>query len=55
MDGNGPAGQVTCDDCGWPLDGGGLVEVSRHHTSEGVVRYRRCVCGAWLIDLLSAS
>jgi hypothetical protein len=38
-----------CPACGWPR--AELILVSSHHTSAGVVRYLRCVCGAWSIDL----
>ncbi|ONI79760.1 hypothetical protein ALI144C_23720 [Actinosynnema sp. ALI-1.44] len=39
----------TCDTCGWPARD--LPTVSTHYTSQGVLRYRRCVCGAWLVLL----
>nr|WP_198151262.1 hypothetical protein [Kibdelosporangium sp. MJ126-NF4]CEL13760.1 hypothetical protein [Kibdelosporangium sp. MJ126-NF4]CTQ99446.1 hypothetical protein [Kibdelosporangium sp. MJ126-NF4] len=40
---------TTCSHCGWPLRD--LPAASAHHTSQGVIRYQRCVCGAWLVLL----
>lgn len=34
-----------CAQCGWPSDQPTEI-LSRHTTSEGVVVYSRCVCGA---------
>jgi hypothetical protein len=42
---SGPSETTTCSACGWTDDDGAAV-VSRHHTSEGVVVWTRCVCGA---------
>ncbi|MDA1358941.1 hypothetical protein O1R50_04870 [Glycomyces luteolus] len=42
---SGPSETTTCSACGWTDDDGGDV-VSRHHTSEGVIVWTRCVCGA---------
>ena len=39
----------TCIDCGWPNTDGQVV--SRHRTSQGVVVWSRCVCGALQIWL----
>lgn len=35
----------TCPGCGWPVAEGYDI-VSRHRTSEGLVVWARCVCGA---------
>jgi hypothetical protein len=40
----------ACPDCGWP-DAADHEIVSRHHTSEGLVTWARCICGtlqAWM-------
>jgi hypothetical protein len=42
---------MRCAHCGWP--GGEAAVLSTHHTSEGWVRYRRCVCGAVAIQLVT--
>ncbi len=42
---------MRCAHCGWPV--GEARVVSTHHTSEGWVRYRRCVCGAVAIELVT--
>lgn len=42
---------MRCAQCGWPVDEGRVL--STHHTSEGWVRYRRCVCGAVAIELVT--
>lgn len=42
---SGTGETTTCPACGWTDDDGAAV-VSRHHTSEGVVVWTRCVCGA---------
>ena len=39
-----------CARCGWPAAEGAVL--STHHTSEGWVRYRRCLCGAVTIELV---
>ncbi|MFG3342895.1 hypothetical protein [Glycomyces sp. NPDC048151] len=35
---------AVCPVCGWTDDDAAVV--SRHHTSEGVIVWTRCVCGA---------
>jgi hypothetical protein len=40
---------MRCARCGWPADEAQVL--STHHTSEGWVRYRRCVCGTMSIQL----
>lgn len=42
---------MRCAQCGWP--GGEAAVLSTHHTSEGWVRYRRCVCGAVSVELVT--
>lgn len=42
---------MRCVHCGWP--GGQMRVLSTHHTSQGWVRYRRCVCGAVAIELVT--
>jgi hypothetical protein len=42
---------MRCAHCGWP--GGEARVLSTHHTSEGWVRYRRCVCGTVSIELVT--
>jgi transcriptional regulator NrdR family protein len=42
---------MRCAQCGWPSDETKVL--STHHTSEGWVRYRRCVCGAVSIQLIT--
>ncbi|WP_345540666.1 hypothetical protein [Phytohabitans rumicis] len=38
-----------CDSCGHPT---ALAETeSAHHTSQGLVRYRRCACGHRWVEL----
>jgi hypothetical protein len=39
-----------CARCGWPIDEAAVL--STHHTSEGWVRYRRCLCGSVTIELV---
>jgi hypothetical protein len=39
---------MRCE-CGWPV--AEARTESAHVTSEGWVRYRRCVCGAVLVEL----
>jgi hypothetical protein len=39
---------TKCPRCGWPAD---ELAASAHRTSEGVVTYRRCVCGSWIVRL----
>ena len=41
---------MRCAQCGWPVDETAVL--STHHTSEGWVRYRRCVCGAVAIEMV---
>ena len=38
-----------CPQCGCPLTE--LVAASTHRSAEGRLRYHRCVCGNWLIEL----
>jgi hypothetical protein len=40
---------MHCTTCGWPLAETSVV--SAHRTSEGLVCYRRCVCGRITIRL----
>jgi len=42
---------MRCPRCGWPSDEAAVL--STHHTSQGWVRYRRCVCGAVSIELVT--
>ena len=42
---------MRCTRCGWPSDEAEVL--STHHTSEGWVRYRRCVCGNVAIELVT--
>lgn len=42
---------MRCAQCGWPSDE--AVVLSTHHTSQGWVRYRRCVCGTVAIELVT--
>ena len=42
---------MRCARCGWPNDE--AVVLSTHHTSQGWVRYRRCVCGNVAIELVT--
>lgn len=42
---------MRCAHCGWPGDE--MRVLSTHHTSEGWVRYRRCVCGEVSIELVT--
>jgi hypothetical protein len=42
---------MRCARCGWPGDE--TVVLSTHRTSDGWVRYRRCVCGAVAIELVT--
>ncbi len=42
---------MRCAQCGWPWDEKAVL--STHHTSEGWVRYRRCVCGVVSIELIT--
>jgi hypothetical protein len=41
---------MRCAQCGWPSDEARVL--STHHTSQGWVRYRRCVCGVVTIELV---
>jgi hypothetical protein len=41
---------MRCAHCGWP--GAEAAVLSTHRTSEGWVRYRRCVCGVVSIELI---
>lgn len=40
---------MQCAGCGWPM--AEARTESAHVTSEGWVRYRRCVCGAVFVEL----
>src|SRR5207249_1817516 len=40
-----------CPRCGWPADRDGMRLLSTHQTTEGTVRYLRCVCGAHVVAL----
>jgi hypothetical protein len=40
---------MSCPSCGWPTADAEVI--SRHRTSEGTVRYLRCVCGQVTIQL----
>jgi hypothetical protein len=42
---------MRCAHCGWPGEESRVL--STHHTSEGWVRYRRCVCGSVSIQLVT--
>lgn len=42
---------MRCARCGWPGDEATVL--STHHTSQGWVRYRRCVCGNVAIELVT--
>lgn len=42
---------MRCPRCGWPTDEAAVL--STHHTSQGWIRYRRCVCGAVSIQLVT--
>jgi hypothetical protein len=42
---------MVCARCGWPSDEATIL--STHHTSQGWVRYRRCVCGTVSIELVT--
>jgi hypothetical protein len=42
---------MRCSRCGWPSDEAAVL--STHHTSQGWVRYRRCVCGDVTIELVT--
>jgi hypothetical protein len=42
---------MSCPSCGWPTAETRVI--SRHRTSEGTVRYLRCVCGQVTIQLHS--
>jgi hypothetical protein len=42
---------MRCERCGWPV--GEAVILSTHSTSQGWVRYRRCVCGTVSIQLVT--
>lgn len=42
---------MRCARCGWPIDEAAVL--STHHTSQGWVRYRRCVCGDVTIQLVT--
>lgn len=42
---------MRCAQCGWPSDEAAVL--STHHTSQGWVRYRRCVCGTFAIELVT--
>jgi hypothetical protein len=38
-----------CPHCGCPV--AELLTGSLHRAADGHVRYRRCVCGAWLVEI----
>jgi hypothetical protein len=40
---------MSCPSCGWPTAEAEVI--SRHPTSEGTVRYVRCVCGRVTVQL----
>jgi hypothetical protein len=40
---------TRCPHCGCPL--AELLAGSTHRAAEGKVGYRRCVCGAWLVEI----
>ena len=42
---------MRCAHCGWPTDEAKVL--STHRTSEGWVRYRRCMCGTVGIELIT--
>lgn len=42
---------MRCAHCGWPADETTIL--STHQTSQGWVRYRRCVCGTISIELVT--
>ncbi|HLU55061.1 MAG TPA: hypothetical protein VKZ81_06335 [Pseudonocardia sp.] len=42
---------MRCTRCGWPSDEAAVL--STHRTSEGWVRYRRCICGDVSIELVT--
>src|ERR1700754_3459277 len=42
---------MRCSRCGWPTEEAQVL--STHHTSQGWTRYRRCVCGAVMIELVT--
>ena len=42
---------MRCARCGWPSEE--AMVLSTHHTSQGWVRYRRCVCGDVTIQLVT--
>ena len=42
---------MRCAQCGWPSNEAAVL--STHQTSEGWVRYRRCVCGDVTIELVT--
>ena len=42
---------MRCAQCGWPSDETEVL--STHPTSQGWVRYRRCVCGSVAIELVT--
>ena len=41
---------MQCTRCGWPSDEATVL--STHHTSQGWIRYRRCMCGTVSIELV---
>lgn len=45
----GQVDETACVDCGWPDTDAAVV--SRHRTSEGVVVWTRCICGALQVRL----
>ena len=41
---------MRCTRCGWPSEEATVL--STHSTSQGWIRYRRCVCGTVSIELI---
>ncbi|MFR9801767.1 hypothetical protein ACL02T_05595 [Pseudonocardia sp. RS010] len=41
---------MRCAQCGPTAD---ATTLSTHHTSEGLVRYQKCACGAMSIEMLT--
>lgn len=43
--------EARCADCGWPAEEARVL--STHRTSEGWIRYRKCVCGDLRFELIT--
>jgi hypothetical protein len=43
--------RIRCPRCGWPVDELDRKAGSVHPVSRGVLSYRRCVCGSWLLQV----